>query len=64
MQDYELSRLFYTTIINANERESAYALDGLIYHDIKRSSMHSTDGFGDSEVVFSLAYSPGFSFAP
>jgi TnpA family transposase len=60
----ESHRLFYSTVINANEREAAYVIDGLMHNDVIKSDIHSTDTFGYSEVVFALTHLLGFSFAP
>ena len=60
----ESHRLFYSTVINANEREAAYVIDGLMHNDTIQSDIHSTDTFGYSEVVFALTHLLGFSFAP
>lgn len=60
----ESHRLFYTTVINANEREAAYVIDGLMHHEVIQSDIHSTDTFGYSEVVFALSHLLGFTFAP
>ena len=60
----ESHRLFYTTVINASEREAAYVIDGLMYQEVIQSDIHSTDTFGYSEVIFALTHLLGFSFAP
>lgn len=60
----ESYRLFYTTIINANEREAAYVIDGLMHQEVIQSDIHSTDTFGYSEVIFALTHLLGFMFAP
>ncbi|MDK2063263.1 Tn3 family transposase, partial [Aliarcobacter butzleri] len=60
----ESHRLFYSTVINANEREAAYVIDGLMHNNAIQSDIHSTDTFGYSEVVFALTHLLGFSFAP
>lgn len=60
----ESHRLFYTTVINANEREAAYVIDGLMHQEVVQSDIHSTDTFGYSEVIFALAHLLGFMFAP
>jgi TnpA family transposase len=60
----ESHRLFYSTVINATERESGYVIDGLMHNDIVQSDIHSTDTHGYSEVVFALTHLLGFSFAP
>lgn len=60
----ESHRLFYTTVINASEREAAYVIDGLMHQEVIQSDIHSTDTFGYSEVVFALSHLLGFTFAP
>ena len=60
----ESNRLFYTTVINANEREAAYVIDGLMHQEVIQSDIHSTDTFGYSEVVFALSHLLGYVFAP
>lgn len=44
----EFHRLFYSTVINANERESGYVIDGLMNNDTLKSDIHSTDTHGFS----------------
>jgi TnpA family transposase len=60
----ESHRLFYSTVINATERESGYVIDGLMHNDVIQSDIHSTDTHGYSEVIFALTHLLGFSFAP
>lgn len=60
----ESHRLFYSTVINATERESGYVIDGLMHNDVVQSDIHSTDTHGYSEVIFALTHLLGFSFAP
>lgn len=60
----ESHRLFYTTVINASEREAAYVIDGLMHQEVIQSDIHSTDTFGYSEVIFALTHLLGFMFAP
>ena len=60
----ESGRLFYTTVINANEREAAYVIDGLMHQEVVQSDIHSTDTFGYSEVVFALTHLLKLVFAP
>lgn len=60
----ESGRLFYTTVINASEREAAYVIDGLMHQEVIQSDIHSTDTFGYSEVIFALTHLLGFMFAP
>ena len=60
----ESHKLFYSTVINVNERESGYVIDGLMHNDVVKSNIHSTDTHGFSEVIFGLTHLLGFSFAP
>jgi TnpA family transposase len=60
----ESHKLFYSTVINVNERESGYVIDGLMHNDVVKSDIHSTDTHGFSEVIFGLTHLLGFSFAP
>ena len=60
----ESHKLFYSTVINVNERESGYVIDGLMHNDVVKSTIHSTDTHGFSEVIFGLTHLLGFSFAP
>lgn len=39
----ESHRLFYSTVIHVNERESGYVIDGLLHNDELQSDIHSTD---------------------
>lgn len=56
--------LFYSTVISAAERESAYVLDGLLHNDVVQSDIHSTDTHGYSEVIFGAMHLLGFTYAP
>jgi TnpA family transposase len=60
----ESHRLFYSTVINASEREAAYVIDGLLNNDVVISDIHSTDTHGYSEIVFAITHLLGISFAP
>jgi len=60
----ESHKLFYSTVINVNERESGYVIDGLMHNDVIKSDIHSTDTHGFSEVIFGITHLLGFSFAP
>ena len=60
----ESHRLFHSIVINVNERESGYVIDGLLHNETVRSDLHSTDTHGFSEVIFGLTNLLGFSFAP
>ena len=57
-------KLFYSIVINVNERESGYVIDGLMHNDVVKSDIHSTDTHGFSEVIFGITHLLGFSFAP
>jgi TnpA family transposase len=60
----ECHRLFYSTVINSAERESAYVIDGLMHNDVVQSDIHSTDTHGYSEMIFGVTHLLGISFAP
>ena len=60
----ESHRLFHSIVINVNERESGYVIDGLLHNETVRSDLHSTDTHGFSEVIFGLTNLLGFSFGP
>jgi hypothetical protein len=56
--------LFYSTVISAAERESAYVIDGLMHNDVVESDIHSTDTHGYTEAIFGAMHLLGFSYAP
>ena len=56
--------MWYSTVISSAEREAAYVIDGLMYNEVVKSDIHSTDTHGYSEVVFGATYLLGFEFAP
>ena len=60
----EKSRLFYSTVISASEREAGYILDGLMHNEDVESDIHSTDTHGYSEIVFGICNALGIFFAP
>ena len=56
--------LFFSTVISAAERESAYVIDGLMHNDVVKSDIHSTDTHGYTEAIFGAMHLLGFSYAP
>ena len=60
----ERSSLFHSTVINSSEREAAYVIDGLLNNEVVKSTIHSTDTHGYTEIVFGVAHLLGFKFAP
>jgi len=60
----ESHRLFHSQVINVSERESGYVIDGLLHNGTVKSTIHSTDSYGFSSVVFGLTHLLGFGFAP
>ncbi len=56
--------LFYSRVISAAERESAYVLDGLLHQDGGPSRIHSTDTHGYSELIFGVMHLLGLAYAP
>ena len=60
----EKHRLMYSTILSSTEREAAYVIDGLLHNDAIKSTIHSTDTHGYTEIIFAILYFMGISFAP
>ena len=60
----EKHRLMYSTILSSTEREAAYVIDGLLHNDALKSTIHSTDTHGYTEIIFAILYFMGISFAP
>jgi TnpA family transposase len=56
--------LWYSTVFSAAERDSAYVIDGLLHDDVVKSTIHSTDTHGYSEVIFGTTQFLGISYAP
>ena len=56
--------MWYSTVISSAEREAAYVIDGLMYNNVVKSDIHSTDTHGYSEVIFAATHLLGFEFAP
>jgi len=55
---------FHSTVINVSDRESGYVIDGLLQNETIKSSIHSTDTHGFTEIVFGLTHLLGFGFGP
>ena len=47
----ESHRLFHSKVINVNERESGYVIDGLLNNNTLKSDIHSTDTHGFTEIM-------------
>ena len=60
----ERSATFHSTVISSSEREAAYVIDGLLYNEVIKSTIHSTDTHGFSEIIFGVAHLLGYTFAP
>jgi len=60
----ERHMIFYSTVINASEREVAFVLDGLLHNNIIKSDMHTTDTHGYSDMMFAATDLLGFIYAP
>ena len=56
--------LWYSLMISAADRESAYVIDGLMHNEVVKSDIHSTDTHGYTETIFGLTPLLGFFFAP
>ena len=56
---------FHQTLIPGTERDSLYALDGLMANQtVLRPDTVSTDTAGASEIVFALAWALGYRYGP
>jgi hypothetical protein len=56
---------FHQTLIPGTQRDSLYALDGLMANQtVVRPETVSTDTAGASEIVFALAWTLGYRYAP
>ncbi|MBP9777897.1 MAG: Tn3 family transposase [Rickettsiaceae bacterium] len=60
----ERGALFYSTVISSSEREAAYVMDGILENDVIKSTVHSTDTHGYTEVLFGGMHLISSSFAP
>lgn len=60
----ERSATFHSTVISSSEREAAYVIDGLLHNEVVKSTIHSTDTHGFSEIVFGVTHLLGYTFAP
>ena len=56
--------MWYSNVVSSAEREAAFVIDGLMYNDVIKSDIHSTDTHGFSEVIFAVLFLLGFIFAP
>ncbi|WP_053332718.1 Tn3 family transposase [Candidatus Jidaibacter acanthamoebae] len=56
--------LFYSTVMSSSIREAAYVIDGLMYNEVVKSDIHSTDTHGYSEIVFGVTHFLSILFAP
>lgn len=60
----ERKLLWHSTAFSSADRESHYVIDGLMYNNVVKSDIHSTDTHGYSEVIFAITYLLGLSYAP
>ena len=60
----ESNRLFHSIVINVNERESSYVIDGLLLNESLKNGIHSGDSHAYTELIFGLTNLLGFGFAP
>jgi TnpA family transposase len=56
--------LFHGDVINVNEREVLYVIDGLLRNEVVKSYMHSVDMHGYSETIFGATHLLGYYLAP
>lgn len=60
----ERSSIFHSSVISSSEREAAYVIDGLLNNEVVKSTIHSTDTHGYSEIIFGVTHLLGYRFAP
>ena len=60
----ERSTVFHSTVISSSEREAAYVVDGLLNNEVVKSTIHSTDTHGFSEIIFGVTHLLSYTFAP
>ncbi|MBY0293603.1 MAG: Tn3 family transposase, partial [Alphaproteobacteria bacterium] len=60
----ERQLLFHSTVISSSEREAAYVIDGLLQNEVIKSTIHSTDTHGFTEIIFAATHFIGTAFAP
>jgi TnpA family transposase len=60
----ERQLLFHSTVISSSDREAAYVIDGLLQNEVVKSSIHSTDTHGFTEIVSGTSYLLKVTFAP
>lgn len=56
--------LFYSTIVMASDREAINVIDMHLGNPVIKSTLHSTDTHGTTEVVFGMMHLLGVDFAP
>jgi len=56
--------LFDSIVFSSSEKEAPYVIDGLMYNDVIKSNIHSTDSDGYTNAIFGVCYLLGFIFAP
>jgi TnpA family transposase len=56
--------LYYSTIMSSAEREASYVIDGLQANEVVKSTIHSTDTHGFTEIVFAISPFVNVAFAP
>lgn len=60
----ERQALFHSLVMSSTEREAAYVIDGLLQNEVTKTSIHSTDTHGFTELVFAATHFLDVAFAP
>ena len=60
----EKSSLFFSTVVTASDREAINVIDMHLGNPVIKSTIHSTDTHGSTEVVFAMMHMLDISFAP
>lgn len=55
---------FHSEVISGSSREAHYMLDGVLKNDVVKSTLHTTDSHGFTEVVMGLSYLLKITFVP
>ncbi len=57
-------KLYHSTVMVPSEREATFMIDGLLANELVKSTTHSTDTHGYSEINFAITHFLDISFAP
>lgn len=60
----ERQALFHSLVMSSAEREAAYVIDGILQNEVTKTSIHSTDTHGFTEIIFAATHFLDVAFAP